>query len=443
MTTPAAASETPRKHFLNTFVAPKPAPKLIGALTHINRWVNLYGIPGLRDVPYLNRLPLVRGLCDIRQFDWPEADQQRLQASVHPHNACFITPNHPEFFTDWMIDKELSSRVAPMMANWATHDIVNGMGRLGQKFWLANHLIAQVPGDTEAALNYSIATAAAGTPVLLHPEGSVLWQGDTINPLFQGAAQMALTLARAQPDKPVLLAPVLWKLVFIKDEKAALHAEMAHVEGSLGIEQKPYLALPLRLARLHRSVLAQRFEKLGFAPERQLSFFAARQVLLEKTVHSLREFGEYSGSLEEQAQAMIKAIRQQEKQGHPIDRMTALRRKELQLMLRTPQSAYQHEHWSQEHIAECLKRLRCDYVRYGSWQNKLHQFVPRPVGGRRAIIRVPAAIDVQAALRAQADLSPAELTERLRQTMQTALDEINAGLRQSGHPYPYANPFDL
>ena len=84
----------------------------------------------------------------------------------------FITPNHPEFFTDWMLDKELAARYAPMMANWATHDIVNGMGRWGQKFWLANNLIAQVPGDTEQALAYSIDTAATGTPVLLHPEGS-------------------------------------------------------------------------------------------------------------------------------------------------------------------------------------------------------------------------------------------------------------------------------
>ena len=153
----------PAKRFLTTFVAPKPNKTLIQAMTWANRWLNLYGTPGLRDVPYLNRLPLVRGLCDIRHLDLPAADDVRLKATLAADGMVFITPNHPEFFTDWMLDKEIAARYAPMMANWATHDIVNGMGRWGQKFWLANNLVAQVPGDTEQALAYSIDTAAAGT----------------------------------------------------------------------------------------------------------------------------------------------------------------------------------------------------------------------------------------------------------------------------------------
>ena len=47
---------------LNTFVTPKPHAGLIRALIPFNRLVNLKGIPLLRDIPYLNRLPIIRGL---------------------------------------------------------------------------------------------------------------------------------------------------------------------------------------------------------------------------------------------------------------------------------------------------------------------------------------------------------------------------------------------
>ena len=408
----------PAKRFLTTFVAPKPNKTLIQAMTRINRWLNLYGTPGLRDVPYLNRLPLVRGLCDIRHIDLPAADDARLKATLAADGMVFITPNHPEFFTDWMLDKELAARYAPMMANWATHDIVNGMGRWGQKFWLANNLIAQVPGDTEQALAYSIDTAATGTPVLLHPEGSVHWQGDHINTLFQGAAKMALQAA-AQSSKPVFIQPLIWKLKFIRNEESALHAEMAQVERQLQIEAKPFLSLPLRLARLYRHVLWLRFQNMGFAPPRQLSFFAAQDVLLEKLLLSLNEFGTFSGSLNEQAKQMLAAIRQAEKNGQAIDRMTRRRRRELAFILRNPQEVYHQPRWQQEHIAECLKRLRCDHLAWGGMGNKIHRFVPRPVGGRNA------------------------LTALLQQQMQQALDQLNAELNTARPPQEYANPFVL
>ncbi|TIR44243.1 MAG: hypothetical protein E5X26_13090, partial [Mesorhizobium sp.] len=93
----------------------------------------------------------LRGVANIRHIDFPVADQQKLHACCGEGQATFITPNHPEFFTDWMIDKEIVSRVSPLAASWATHGVVNGLGRLMQKFWLANNLIAQIPGNSEAA----------------------------------------------------------------------------------------------------------------------------------------------------------------------------------------------------------------------------------------------------------------------------------------------------
>ena len=245
---------TEKPSFLRTFVTPRPHPALIHSLTWINRWVNFYGIPFLRDLPGLRRIPGIRGVCDIRRIDLPAADDARLRRSIRPEHTVFVTPNHPELFTDWMLDKEIGARYAPLTANWAAYEVVNGMGRGMQKFWLANHLIAQIPGQTDAAIAYSLRTACAGTPVLLHPEGGVQWQSDTLSPLFAGAAKMAMQAVQ-EGIRPVYIQPVIWKLKFIGNPEPGLRAEMAHVERQLKLEAAPQLNLSQRLSRLYHAVL--------------------------------------------------------------------------------------------------------------------------------------------------------------------------------------------
>ena len=429
-----------RSRFLNTFVAPKPVAGLIRALTPINRWVNLKGIPLLRDIPWLNQLPLVRGLCDIRRIDMDDASKARLAFAMNGQHASFITPNHPEFFTDWMLDKELASRFSPLTANWATHSIVNGMGAWGQKFWLANHLIAQVPGDTQAALAYSKQAAASGTPVLLHPEGQVLWQSDYVNPLFQGAAQMALELAQERPELTVLIQPVVWKLQFTRNVSHELNQELAYVEAQLGIPNQAHLALPLRLAKAHKEVLKQRFTYLGYIAPKGQNFFALRDALLTRIIQDLSpRFGQQSGDTETQSQTLLRAIRQQEKAGLPLDTMTVRKRRELQRLLRTPKAAYSAVRWSQENIAECIKRLRNDYLKQGL-HNQLHQFVPRPVAGRIATIHATEPVDVGVLRRADPDIHADAIMNIVRERMQAALDGLNAQLPAK---QTYANPFLL
>ena len=134
--------------FLDTFVPPRPSKPLIRAMTAVNRVFMLKGIPVLRDLWPFSKVPPFRGLANVRHLDFPAADEARLAAVCGPGKATFITPNHPEFFTDWMIDKEIVARVSPLAASWATHGVVNGLGRLAQKFWLANNLIAQIPGNS-------------------------------------------------------------------------------------------------------------------------------------------------------------------------------------------------------------------------------------------------------------------------------------------------------
>ncbi len=431
------SSETSR--LLNTFVPPRPRPWLIKSLIPVNRWLNLYGIPGLRDLPGLRELPGIRGLCDIRQIHIPAADHQRLQHSLSGQAAVFVTPNHPEFFCDWMLDKEIAARYAPLTANWATHDVVNGMGRWGQRFWLANNLIAQIPGATDAAVAHSVQLASTGTPVLLHPEGGVHWHADHIHPLFPGAAKMALHTAAAG-NRPVLIQPVIWKLTFLRDESEALECSMAAAEQQLRLASGAGLALPQRLARLYHAVLDHRCRQLGLAAPAGDDYLARQQQLLQQLLDALAGFGRFDGTPAQQATQLQAAIRQTEKQGQVLDLATRRRRNELARILRDPLPHYP-AHWQQEQLAECLQRLRCEYLAWGSWRNRLHKLLPQPVGGRCAHIRAPAAIDIRAVL-AEAPATDADtLTGMLQQRMQHTLDGLNAEIEHQRSVPQYANPF--
>ena len=144
-------------------------------MSWVNRVLMLHGIPLLRDIPLLRRIPGIRGLTDIRRIIVDPAEIDALKQVCDSKNIVFILPNHPEFFTDWMLDKDIISRCAPMTACWATNGIVNGTGNLGQKFWLWNNLIAQIPGNSTDGKAYSVEWALKGYPVLLHPEGAVGW----------------------------------------------------------------------------------------------------------------------------------------------------------------------------------------------------------------------------------------------------------------------------
>lgn len=431
---------------LMTFRPPEPSPALIKALVPVNRVLCLGGVPVLRHMPVLRHVPGLRGLCDIVEIDLPAEDAERLRGASAAGAPVFFAPNHPEFFTDWMLDKELTARFAPLTACWATHVIVNGMGPLMQRFWLKNNLIAQIPGTGGGAGKaHSIAWARKGHGVLLHPEGNVGWHGDFVAPLFPGVIEMAAEACRADRadrlSRPVLVAPVVWKLRLIHDAAAGLAREMSYVEAKLHLGQAS-AAEPVgrRVYRAYHALLARDEAAAGLPPghggygERQRRLLArlgerlAESLALTETV-SLRPGAEtdlavaYAGLL----RAAERAVRVQgDGEGattapaKPL--ITTMRR-----LLRFRPGLYPGRQWTQEHIAECIKRLRYDYCS-GSLRDTLNRFVPRPAGSRVAHIRVPEPIDISRHVDDGGEIAPqavAGLVDDLRMRMQGALDAVN------------------
>jgi hypothetical protein len=413
---------------LDAFVPPRPSNWLIRVMTPVNRSVMLKGFFGLR------------GICDIRTIDFPADEQARLAAVCGEGKATFIAPNHPEFFTDWMLDKEISARICPRAAFWATNGVVNGLGKLAQKFWLANNLIAQIPGNSEPAREHSIAWALQGKVVLLHPEGAVGWHGNYVAPLMPGAVEMAKEALRrgrdASFDFQAFVAPVVWKLVFDRDVEEELLGECGYAEGRLNAEPGEGLSLPERVYRLYETLLERDETDLGIEPQPAKAFAERHRLLIEAVCRKLAELLALDKPPVEPADLLRLARRRLRKaKSDPAAPQIKSAIDRLALNLRLGAYAFESETVTQEELAEHIKRIRNDYCK-GTLRDTLNRFVPRPAGPRTAIIRVPEAIAMH-----EFEGSVDDALTLLRERMQEALDGVNAILSAGGRLRTYPNPF--
>jgi hypothetical protein len=461
VTPQATASARPGR--LETFAPPRPNPFLIRALVPVNRVLCLGGVPLLRSLPVTRQVPGLRGLSDIVRIDLPRDHEQRLRDAVDPRTATFLTPNHPEFFTDWMLDKEVMARVAPLAACWATHVIVNGMGPIAQGFWLRNNLIAQIPGaGGRDGRTYSVEWALKGHGVLLHPEGTVGWHGDTIGPLFPGAVEMAIEAAamleRDGRAGRALVSPLVWKLKFLHDVEPRLQDELGYVERRLAVTPGPRARTPAeRVAGIYEALLA-RDEQTWLGERGSGDSFAERQrrlvAAMADRLVQLLALEAAAGQPDDArpfwrapCQELLRAADRQLRKHAGEDRAATdeARRlvKDLRRLTRFRPELYPNRVMTQEQVAENIKRLRSDYCR-GSLRDTLGHYVPRPAGPRVALVRVPEPMDVTSLLAGRGVLSDAEialLVADLRGRMQGALDAIEQEWSASPRRPVYDNPF--
>ena len=424
---------------LDTFVAPRPNRLLIKAMSPVNRLVMLGGMPGLRDVPLLDRLPVIRGLADIRKFEFPPADRARLAAVCNGKYVTFITPNHPEFFTDWMIDKHLAATFCPMVASWATNGVVNGLGRLAQRFWLGNNLIAQIPGNSEPARDHSVAWAMTGQGVLLHPEGSVGWHGDWVAPLMPGAAEMAReALDLGGAGRKVWIAPVVWKLAFMRDVEPGLAAECAYVERKLAISPPSGGANPAeRVYGIYGALLARDERAAGLSVSADSYGDRQERLLVVLRQRLSKRLPEHRPSDETELLRAARRFLRESRAVAPRQIRAEIRSaiEAIQRVRRVGPFAWADRAMTQERVAEHLKRIRNDYCK-GTLRDTMNRYIPRPVGPRRAHLRVPEPLALH-----DFTGSAHEAMAEIRSRMQDALDGINIVLKASGSLRTYPNPF--
>lgn len=420
---------------LTTFVKPTPKPFVMNLLVHVNRWINLKGTRLLKWIPLVNQLPFIRGFCDITHIEFSQEDEARLVSYIQPDTVAFIGPNHPEFYTDWMLDKEISARAAPLMASWATHDVVNGMGKTMQKFWLKNNLIAQIPGTgNKDAKDYSIEHAIAGHGVLLHPEGHVGWHSDTVAPLFSGIYDMALqAYEQTQGKKPVYMIPVIWKLSFNKDATQALHKEFNYIEKDLSLPTSKNFSLNIRLQKLFSNIFNVIANKHTISVIEDSVVSMQQQIVQDLSMSCAKQLGyALSDDINVDVKNMNKLVKNYQ---HADLKKVKGMLKDLN-NVRDFTFEYYNSTISQENIAEMLKKIRIRFCTKG-FKNIFHKFVPVPVSSRTAYIKVPEAISINDII-AQGHSKEFAL-ELMQQRMQTTLNNINNQLILDNKVITYTN----
>jgi hypothetical protein len=400
----------------------------------------------IRALGPVNRRLFLHGLLRLRRLELPEADLARLRAAVNPRTAAFLGPNHPEFMTDWLLDKEISCLASPLMAHWASYEIVNGTP-LTQRFWLANNLIANAPGGGGKA--YSRRWAREGHGVLLHPEGTATWQADRVSPLLPGIVDMAWEtageLAAAGDTRPVFVVPLAWKLHFTGDASRGLQGEMARIERELSLPRGAG-AVPERFAALLASLLSRQAERLGLATPpadaRSAGYFPAQAAALSAIRERLAaEYGELHADPVRAQHQLRKAIRARAASDPEAARRDRARLLELQRLASLDPALYDTPTLAQEQVAEVLKRTRTMLVTRGL-ANTVHNVLPIAVAPRIVHVRVPEALDVGAAHAAAHDPDAARdaLLLELRRRLQGAVDGMRAAIAPVVDAHRRRNP---
>ena len=437
-----SASSRPDRHWS----APRPSPALMWALGIVNRWL-LFGLPVLRSIPLVRDLPFVHGYFWLYSIDLPAVDRATLVAAVNPSTVAFLGPNHPEFGADWLVDKEISTIVAPRMASWADRGIVAA----APKFWGMNNLVANDGG--EDAKEYSVAWAGCGEGVLLHPEGSVRWTNDVVQSLYPGIAQMALK-AVDRFDAPVNIVPIVWKYHFVGDISTALLREMHLIERGLHLAVGDRTSVARCFHSVQVNVLERQMRRFGYEEVAPSSDFFERQLAFQRSlVEQLeaRHSGESSTDLDKRVARLTSVIRRKLAQSKADSSAgVAELRKQLKQDFSMAEEAkrlgeftagvYGAPMLTQEHLSESLKRIR-DRLMRGGWRNTIANMLPRPLGPRVVHVSVPKPLRVMKNEASSLGDYERRLLVLARMRMQRALDEINVRIAPDVGRFAHPNPF--
>ena len=367
---------------LNTFVTPRPRPGLI------------------RFLGVLNRKFILPRWCRIQAVHMGASAEQRLQQDMASGVPMIFVPNHPEYFTDWMLDKWVLDRIAPNMANWADAGVVNGLGSSMQKFWLGNNLIAAVRGEESAkAIEYSIDWACKGHGVLLHPEGSVNWDNEAVGSLFPGAARMAIEAARRHPSGTAHLAPLAWYLRFQGDVEAELQNELTDLAERLSMILPA--GNPAQRLTLMIQALVERVVRSHGLPARSpiMEIYDTRERLLQAVSLVAQVLVPSTWKLDMpmllampplvQAAFVAKRLRETKLE------QAVKAANQLEALAKLDASSLSQTELTQEQIAHRLRRIRQDWVR-GKKLDVVARMAPRGVAKRDAHIAVAPRVVVTA-----------------------------------------------
>jgi hypothetical protein len=403
------------------FTLPKPNHLVMRLSGTLNEWGLLFGIPLLRRVPLLRQIPPFGGYFKVNKIKIRRDDESTLRSVTSPLHAFFFGPNHPEFTTDWLIDKYISVRFAPRMSSWAASSIIRGPL---SGFWSANNLIGNDGG--EAAKEYSVQCAMNGDGTLLHPEGTVRWRSDKIFDLLPGIVDMAIDAAQKCKEKglekKVFIVPLVWKIVYDEDVRSRLGAAISQLENTLELPGTGSLPLGKRYVTFHQNLLLKQMKKFSSQPEGSPPGIDDAQRFFDSLFEELSLKYEVTGPKEEVHRILHRLYRKAKEAKNRRDADAVI---ELQRLAAYSRDTFEKKFFYQEEIGEGLQFIRQIFLTGG--YDSVRSMLPKPFGWRTVHLRVPPPLEVSQRLSATSDRSilRSNLLDELKASMDRALYELN------------------
>ncbi|HYM81029.1 MAG TPA: hypothetical protein VEY91_06415, partial [Candidatus Limnocylindria bacterium] len=275
------------------------------------------------------------------------------------------------------------------------------------------------------------------------------WQADRVGPLLPGIVEMAWETCRrtreAGVEKPIFVAPIVWKLRFRGAVHETLRREMAHIERRLDLQSGSRLTVEERLAVLQQNLLRRQWDRLELSPTPPeldgVRYFTAQRTAVDAI---LRELDRRYGPLEADLARIQHAVRRSLRTQSDADPLTVKRDRallaELSRLMGFAPELYDRPALTQEQIAETLKRTRGMLLTRGR-RDGMHNLIPIAAGPRDAFVRVPEPLAIHEAYSEEGgEEHRSALLRELRERMQRSLDGLLEAIRPAVTRHARQNP---
>ena len=358
--------------------------------------------------------------CQLEGVEIQNAEIVKEQ--IRQGNGVLITPNHSSHADPFSMNAAADATGFPMyfMATW---HVFESQGKIGQ--WLLQKhgafSIDREGTDMEAMKTAQNILQEKKYPLVIFPEGEVYHTNDHVTPFREGAAALAYLSAR-RADRKIVCIPTALKYWYTSDPMPELLDLLVELESSIHWRPTPEKPMVERIYRIGSALMAlKELEHLdsvqeGTLPERterladhilsvneeQLEIDAGDKMLPERVKQLRNEVITQLESIEPSDENKRAEL------DHYLDDVF------LAVQLFSYPGSYVSDNPTVERIAETLDKLE---------EEVLNKYSASIRATRKSLVRFGDPIEVISEKRRN---YASELTDQLRNTVQSMIDDINA-----------------
>lgn len=353
---------------------------------------------------------------------------ERVAESVRSGAGVLILPNH-SFHYDSYVLIESGIRhgwFMHFMSAWQVFALAGWVG----KHLLQRHGVFSInrEGTDTKAFREAVSILSNGRhPLVIFPEGDLYHSNDRVMPFREGAAAIALSVAR-KGTRPIHVIPAVMKCFYTQDPTSELVEMMSKLEHRIRWRPRPDLPLVERIYRFGNGFLASKEIEYagrtfpGELPDRLrgLAGYVLDRVRVDCQMKLrggdiIEQIRNVRGTLIRDIERTQKTLNENGPTAELLSQADLLQRSLQDMFFVTQLTSYRGEYTAEkptvERMAETIDKFEEDVFEL--------QY-PTPRGKRRAVVEFGEIIDLSAQ-----SFSTSELTKLAEQRVQSLMDSVN------------------